>query len=186
VSTIDRRKADVTIAAPSLRRRTLRRGWWAVKVRQFRAYVGAAVAPSERAELASWLSSTQLALLETMPVADLRHGLDVVATLRDSGATDEDLLLAGLLHDAGKGRAVGLWPRVAWSLGERYGPWVWRVAGVLPGFAVALDRMRDHAARSAELAEQAGCSARTVDLILHQATPEDSDGVVLQLADEAN
>jgi hypothetical protein len=81
---------------------------------------------------------------------------------------------------------VGLWPRVAWSLGERYGPWVWRVAGVLPGFAAALDRMRNHAARSAELAERAGCSARTVDLILHQSTPADSDGAVLQLADEAN
>jgi hypothetical protein len=160
--------------------------WWAVKVRQFRAHVGAAVAPSERAELATWLSPAQLALFDAMPVADRRHGLDVVRTVRASGATDADLLIAGLLHDAGKGRAVGLWPRVAWSLGERYGPWVWRVAGVLPGFAVALDRMRGHAQRSAELAQQAGCSARTVDLIRHQAEPADSEGAVLQLADEAN
>jgi len=160
--------------------------WWAVKVRQFRAHVGAAVAPSERAELASWLTSAQLALFDTMPAADQRHGLDVVATLRASGTSNPDLMLAGLLHDAGKGPTVGLWPRVAWSLGERYGPWVWRVAGVLPGFPAALDRMWDHAARSAELAAQAGCSPRTVDLILHQSTPEDSDGAVLQLADEAN
>jgi hypothetical protein len=160
--------------------------WWAVKVRQFRAHVGAKVAPSERAELATWLSPAQLALFESMPVADQRHGLDVVGTLRASDATDPDLLVAGLLHDAGKGRAVGLWPRVAWSLGERYGPWVCRVAGVLPGFAVALDLMRDHAERSAELARQAGCSARTVDLIRHQAEPADVEGAVLQLADEAN
>jgi hypothetical protein len=160
--------------------------WWAVKVRQFRAHVGAAVAPSERAELASWLTPAQLALFDTMPAADQRHGLDVLATLRASGTANPDLLLAGLLHDAGKGRTVGLWPRVAWSLGERYGPWAWRAAGVLPGFAAALDRMRNHAARSSELAEQAGCSARTVDLILNQAAPEDSDGAVLRLADEAN
>jgi hypothetical protein len=160
--------------------------WWAVKVRQFRAHVGASVAPSERAELATWLSPAQLALFDAMPVADRRHGLDVAGTLRASGATDPHLLVAGLLHDAGKGRAVGLWPRVAWSLGERYGRWVWRVAGVLPGFAMALDRMRDHAERSAELARQAGCSARTVDLIRHQAEPADSAGAVLQLADEAN
>jgi hypothetical protein len=144
------------------------------------------VAPSERAELATWLSPAQLALFDAMPVADRRHGLDVVRTVRASGATDADLLMAGLLHDAGKGRAVGLWPRVAWSLGERYGPWVWRLASVLPGFAVALDRMRDHARRSAELAQEAGCSARTVDLIRHQAEPADSEGAVLQLADEAN
>jgi hypothetical protein len=160
--------------------------WWAVKVRQFRAHVGASGAPSERAELATWLSPAQLALFDAMPVADRRHGLDVAGTLRASGATDPDLLVAGLLHDAGKGRAVGLWPRVAWSLGERYGRWVWRVAGLLPGFAMALDRMRDHAERSAELARQAGCSARTVDLIRHQAEPADSEGAVLQLADEAN
>jgi hypothetical protein len=144
------------------------------------------VASSEQAELATWLSPAQQALFDAMPVADQRHGLDVVGTLRASDATDPDLLVAGLLHDAGKGRAVGLWPRVAWSLGERYGPWVWRVAGVLPGFAVALDLMREHAERSAELARQAGCSARTVDLIRHQAEPADSEGAVLQLADEAN
>ena len=162
------------------------RGWWATKLRQFRAHVRAAVAPSERAELATWLSAAQLALFDSMPVADRRHGLDVVGTLRASGTADHDLLLAGLLHDGGKGHAVGLWPRVAWSLGERYGSWIWRAARVLPGFATALDRMRDHAERSAELAQRAGCSPRTVDLIRHQAAPEDGDGVVLQLADEAN
>ena len=144
------------------------------------------MASAERAELATWLSPAQLALFDAMPVADRRHGLDVVGTLKASGATDTDLLTAGLLHDAGKGREVGLWPRVAWSLGERYGRWVWRLSGVLPGFAAALDRMRDHAQRSAELAQLAGCSGRTVDLIRHQAEPADSEGAVLQLADEAN
>jgi hypothetical protein len=144
------------------------------------------VSSSERTELVAWLTPDQLALFDSMPTADQRHGLDVVATLRASDATDPDLLVAGLLHDAGKGRAVGLWPRVAWSLGERYGLWVWRVTGMLPGFALALDLMRDHAERSAELARQAGCSARTVDLIRHQAEPADVEGAVLQLADEAN
>lgn len=144
------------------------------------------MAPSERAELAAWLTSAQLALFDAMPTADQRHGLDVLATIRASAMTDPDLLLAGLLHDAGKGRTVGLWHRVAWSLGERYGPWVWRLARILPGFAPALDRMRDHAERSAVLAHESGCSPRTVDLIRHQAAPEDGDGAVLQLADEAN
>ena len=144
------------------------------------------MAPSERAELAAWLTPAQLGLFDAMPAADRRHGLDVVATLRSSGAADPDLLLAGLLHDAGKGPTVGLWHRVAWSLGERYGSWVWRLVRPLPGFATALDRMRGHAERSADLAREAGCSPRTVELIRHQAAPEDGDGAVLRLADEAN
>ncbi len=144
------------------------------------------MAPSERAELTAWLTSAQLALFEAMPAADQRHGLDVVASLRSSGATDPDLVLAGLLHDAGKGRTVGLWHRVAWSLGERYGSWVWRLVRPLPGFAASLDRLRDHAELSADLARAAGCSLRTVHLIRHQAAPEDGDGALLRLADEAS
>jgi hypothetical protein len=127
-----------------------------------------------------------LALFDSMHVADRRHGLDVVATLRAEGQLDEGLLLAGLLHDAGKGD-TGLWPRVAYSLGQEYGSWIWRVAGVLAGFGSALSRLREHAEASARLAAAAGCSARTVELIRHQDAPRDGDaGERLRLADEAN
>src|ERR1700686_2113670 len=100
-----------------------RTSWWASRVRQFRAHVGARVLPAERADLATWLTREQLTVFDAMHTADRRHGLDVVATLRAGGATDPDLLLAGLLHDAGKGPTVGVWPRVVWSLGEEYGAW---------------------------------------------------------------
>ena len=40
-----------------------------------------------------------------MHVADQRHGLDVVATLRSEGVSDDEVLLAGLLHDCAKGDA---------------------------------------------------------------------------------
>ena len=160
--------------------------WWASKVRQFRSHVRAHVAPGERAALAGWVSPEQLALFDAMHVADRRHGLDVVATLRSQGVTDEEVLLAGLLHDAGKGR-TGVWPRVAYSLGEGYGAWVWRVAGILPPMDRAIERLRAHAETSARLAERAGASPRTVDLIRHQEAPVDPDaGRLLQLADEAN
>lgn len=160
--------------------------WWASKVRQFRSHLRARVAPTERADLAGWLTPPQLELYDTMHVADRRHGLDVVATLRADGVIDPDLLLAGLLHDAGKGH-TGVWPRVAYALGQAYGPWVWRVAALVPGFRVAIARLRDHAATSAELAAVAGCPARTVELIRHQDAPIDPvDGRRLQLADEAN
>ena len=162
-------------------------GWWGSKVRQFRAYVRARVTPGERAELETWLTGPEIALFERMHLADQRHGLDVVATLRADGVGERDVLVAGLLHDAGKGRQVGLWPRVAWSLGEALGPWVMAVPRHLPGFGPALDRLRDHAALSAALAAEAGCTERTVALIRDQAAPTDRDfGELLRLADEAN
>jgi hypothetical protein len=121
-----------------------------------------------------------------MHLADRRHGLDVVASLRDEGVADPDVLVAGLLHDAGKGD-TGVWPRVAFTLGQRYGPRVWRAASVLPGFGGALERLAAHADRSADLAAQAGCGPRTVELIRNQDAPTDPEfGEILRLADEAN
>lgn len=160
--------------------------WWAAKVRQFRAHLRASVGPAERSGLATWLTDAQLALFDGMHVADRRHGLDVVATLRADGVTDPEVLLAGLLHDAGKGQ-TGVWPRVAYSLGQAFGGWVPRAAGVAPGVAAALELLRDHAETSASLAAAAGCSPRTVELIRHQEAPVDPDaGRLLKLADEAN
>ena len=160
---------------------------WGSKVRQFRSHLGAQVRPDERAALVGWLTPAQLDLFDGMHVADQRHGLDVVATLRSSGTTDAELLLAGLLHDCAKGPTVGVLPRVAWSLGEAWGSWVVRLARWLPGFGGALDRLRDHAELSALMALEAGCSARTAGLIRHQADPiEPAAGELLRLADEAN
>jgi hypothetical protein len=145
------------------------------------------VGADERSALATWLSPAQLALFDGMHVADRRHGLDVVATLRAGGSADEELLLAGLLHDCAKGPRMGVVPRVAWSLGEAWGPWVWSLSGHLPGMADALERLRVHADASAELAARAGCTPRTVELIRHQAEPvEPTAGELLRLADEAN
>jgi hypothetical protein len=144
------------------------------------------VAPAERSELAAWISPRQLALFESMHPADRRHGLDVVASLRAAGVVSDDALIAGLLHDAGKGR-TGVWPRVAYSLGDRYGRGVWRIVAIVPGFGPALERLRTHAERSAELAAAAGCSPRTVELIRNQEVPVDLEfGPLLRLADEAN
>lgn len=160
--------------------------WWAAKVRQFRSHVRARVGSDERSALADWLTPAQIELFDSMHVADRRHGLDVVRTLRADGVADDEVLLAGLLHDAGKG-ATGVLPRVAFSLGQAYGSWVWRIAGLVPGWGAALRRLEGHAESSAVLAAEAGCSARTVELIRHQEAPVDPvAGRALQLADEAN
>ena len=121
-----------------------------------------------------------------MHVADRRHGLDVVASLRAEGVREPDVLVAGLLHDAGKGE-TGVWPRVAYALGSRYGAWILRLAALIPGVQAALERLRTHAETSASMAAAAGCSPRTVELIRHQDAPIDPvAGRQLQLADEAN
>ena len=145
----------------------------------------ARVSTGERRAVAAWTRPAELALFDGMHVADRRHGLDVVAHLRRAGVTDRDVLAAGLLHDCSKGN-TGVGPRVAWSLGEAFGPWVVALAARVPGWRVALDRLRNHAESSAALAEGAGLPARAVDLVRYQAEPRDPEyGLLLLAADEA-
>ncbi len=161
--------------------------WWASKARQLGRHVVARVRPDERAALAEWLTPVQLALFDGMPVADRRHGLDVVTALRGAGVGDPEVLQAGLLHDCGKGPTIRLWHRVAWSLGELLGTWVHGLAARLPGGGDAMARLRDHAERSAELARAAGCTPRTAALILGAAEPDDRAALAaLHAADEAS
>jgi hypothetical protein len=160
--------------------------WWADKTRQVVGHLRARVAPDERDEVAGWLSPAELALFDAMHVADRRHGLDVVARLRADGVGERDVLVAGLLHDCAKGDTSVL-PRIAYSLGQRYGAWIWRVAGFVPGWGSALRRLRVHAEASAAAVERAGGSPRTVELIRHQENPVDPiAGEQLRLADEAS
>jgi hypothetical protein len=166
--------------APSTARR-----WWTGKVGRFLSFVFGRVSAEERAELGRTLTPAQAALFAAMPRADQRHGLDVASALRRAGfGQDHDLIVAGLLHDAGKGPTVGLWHRITWSLGQRYGFGIVDVAARLPGARPVFDRLRNHARLSAELARDAGASERTVDLIGEQADPQDPAARVLQLADE--
>ena len=160
--------------------------WWGGKARQLARHLAARVRPVERAALGEWLMPAQRALFEGMPVADQRHGFDVVAALRGAGVADRDVLLAGLFHDAGKGCSIRLWHRVAWSLGELLGSWVHRLAARLPGGAEAMARLRDHEVRSAELARAAGCSERTSALILGDAAGDGAALAALHAADEAS
>jgi hypothetical protein len=159
--------------------------WWASKARQFRAHLLARVTAEERRALAAWARPAELALFDGMHVADRRHGLDVVAYLRRSGVSDRDVLAAGLLHDCGKGN-TGWPPRVAWSLGERYGSWITGAAARIPGWAGTMARLRDHAQRSADALEAAGLPPFAVALVREQDAPTDpAYGRMFHAADEA-
>ncbi len=160
--------------------------WWAGKIRQTKRHLLARVPARERDALAAWVSPPQLAVFDSMHVADRRHGLDVVAALRAGGTTDPEELLAGLLHDAGKGN-TGLVPRVIFSLGQARLGWIERAATRVPRMRRALERLHDHPEVSARMAETAGCAPRTVELIRWQSDPRDPEaGERLRLADEAS
>jgi len=160
--------------------------WWATKARQFGLHLFGRVRPAERAALAGWLTPAELDLFDRMHRADRRHGVDVVRDLRAAGVTDREVLVAGLLHDCGKG-SIGVWPRVAYALGDAYGPVVRAAVRRLPGMASTVDVLADHPAGSAEMLAAAGCSARTVELVRWQDAPRDPEfGRLLKLADEAN
>jgi hypothetical protein len=162
-----------------------RSSWWARKARQLRTHLAARVAPEERRSLVAWARPAELALFDAMHVADRRHGLDVVAYLRRAGVTERDVLAAGLLHDCGKGD-TGAGPRVAWSLGERFGPRVLRLSARLPGWRDAMARLRDHAEASAVAPEDLGLPARAVALVREQENPSDPQfGRLFHAADEA-
>ena len=165
---------------------TRQAAWWRSKTRQFRTHVQARVSNAEKAELAGWLTDAQLRLFDAMHVADRRHGLDVVASLRAEGVDDREVLLAGLLHDCGKGDA-GVISRIAHSLAQAYGGWIVRAAAVIPTLRAELRRLAVHAETSAALARDAGCSARTIELIRDQERPRDPEfGALMKMADEAN
>ena len=176
---VARRAGTMAIRPGSMR-------WWTTKARQTGGHLFARVSPDERAALAGWLTPAQLELFDRMHVADQRHSLDVVAALRAAGEPEPDVLVAGILHDAGKGD-TGVVPRILYSLGQIGIGWPMQIARLLPPAAASLDRIAAHAETSARLAAAAGCSARTVELIRWHVAPRDPEaGERLRAADEAS
>ena len=158
------------------------------RVTQFFGHLTARVS-SDDAELARQiLPSGAWPLFSGMPVADRRHGLDVVARLLASGWDDRELLAAALLHDAAKGRHMRLWHRVGGVLLEAFAPSLLRrLASADPGSArYAWHLYLHHPDLSGRAALEAGCSARTAAFIRGSASGADAPAAAaLHAADEA-
>ena len=111
------------------------------------------------------------------PDGDRRHAERTAAILRARGA-DEDLVLAGFLHDVAKPEDTRIWHRIAGALlpaGARR-----RLARGDGVFA----RYLDHARLGAEEARRRGASVRVVSLIArHHETPVTGEERMLHEAD---
>jgi hypothetical protein len=149
------------------------------RVRQFARAAGSWVRPSQidAALVGRYLSPAGMELFRAMPRYDQRHALAVFHTLRAGGQEEPDLLVAALLHDTGKtlhpAGGVHLWHRVATVLLRSLSPeLVEQIGQDQPGsWRQPFFVQQHHAAISAELAEQVGCTARTVELIRRHEEP---------------
>jgi hypothetical protein len=140
------------------------------------AHVRASIGAEEVAHAHRLLSGRLVPLFDAMPVADRRHGLDVSARLLAAGHDDGDLLAAALLHDAGKGRRMRLWHRVAGVLLEAFAPRVLRrLANQDPAsWRHPFHLYLHHAELSAELVLAAGGTQRTAEFIRGTAGGDDA------------
>jgi hypothetical protein len=176
------------------------------RVSQFFRALVAWVPKRELGLLSEYLTPLQTELFLQMPRCDQRHGLDVFYALRIKQHDDHDLLVAALLHDVGKrgnvlslskGGRLRLWHRVFIVLIEALRPQLLdRLAREEPhSWRYPFFVHQHHPELGAELAQAAGCSPATVELIRRHQEPlasnplitrQDKLLAVLQEADGVN
>ena len=158
------------------------------------------MSPQEIDRAALSVSPQGVALFLRMTRRDQRHSLDVQQSLLNAGHDQPDLLAAALLHDVAKtaqpGRRLKLSHRVAVVLMQAIKPgWVEQVARSDPDdWRYPFYLHLHHPEMGARLAQEAGCSELSADLIRrHQvklnAPPVDEEDQLLawlQAADDAN
>jgi HD domain len=158
------------------------------RVRQFFGALRPRVDAVERADGYRYLNDAQRAVFESMMLRDQEHGLAVYRRVRATGAPDDDeLFVAALLHDCGKGR-VALWQRVAYVLLGTLAPGLRRrVASEHgAGWRRAFWRLLHHPELGAGMVARTGADPDTIRMIREQdADSPDQRLALLQAADEA-
>jgi len=145
------------------------------RVRQLLRAIAAQVTEEEQGLLRRYLPPPAVQVFHTLPGQDQRHSLDVFRALLRDGESDPDLLVAALMHDAGKtGAGLTVFHRTAIVLLAAAHPtWLRRLADSrLLGRRNPFWRHLHHAQVGAELMQAAGCSEATVWLIRHHHDPE--------------
>lgn len=143
--------------------------------RFFRGLRGS-LSPAEQRAVHELLRPAELRLFETLQGRERRHALDVLAWLRANASPSDDLLVAALLHNTGKG-ALHAHERILHVLLLQFAPGLHaRLADPDGGrLARALAAQRDHPARGATQLVAIGCSPRVCELVRrhHDASPGD-------------
>ncbi|MYD65279.1 MAG: HD domain-containing protein [Chloroflexi bacterium] len=143
--------------------------------RFFRGFRGT-LTPAERQTVEALLGPEELRCFRALQGREQRHAVDVLRHLEGHGSPSDDLLVAALLHNVGKGR-VRLHERVAYTLLTMFTPRLLaRVAAPDGrGFRRAMAAQRDHPAIGAEALAAIGVRPRVVELVRghHDASADD-------------
>lgn len=154
------------------------------RIRQF-AHAGRRPSPDDLALARAWLALPLLDLFLAQHPRDVVHGASTARLLLEGGHGAPDLVVAGFVHDVGKGSQRRLdrvaYVLAAWAGLER------RLAADHSRFALrrAVFRSLHHSERGAAMLEAAGATARVVDLTRrhHDLAGPDAMLVLLQRAD---
>ncbi len=136
------------------------------RARQLRRTLAPGITAADLRVAEAVLGNDLYTLFAAMQQADQRHCLDVYQKLRAEGEDDAEVLVAALVHDAGKGggsaRRIRTWHRVAYV-----------ALGLLPSGALdriargdgGLARLHRHGEATLRLVRRAGASEGVVGLL---------------------
>ena len=161
---------------------------WHTRVRQVWAGLRPSPDPDEAGFTARWLTPRTRPVFDRLAIHDRRHLVAVARELEHLDLDNDDLIVAGLLHDIGKANdrdQVTLVDRILRVFLGRVAP------GFLERFArpngIGIRRRLylalHHARLGAVLAEQNGCSERTVWLIKNHDVSDPTDPDLRRLAE---
>jgi len=152
--------------------------------RFFRGFRGT-LTPDEARTVEALLGPRELRCFRALQGREQRHAVDVLRHLEAHDAPSEDLRVAALLHNVGKGR-VRLYERVAYTLLAMFAPGLLDRVAVPEGrgFRGAMAAQRDHPTLGAELLARLGVRPRVVELVRgHHDDSADGDAELAALID---
>lgn len=150
------------------------------RVRQFTRGLRPHLAPSEVVEARERLTPEEFRLFLHARPRDRRHSMDLFHLLLRQGVNgrppSEEVLVAALLHDVGKGE-IDTWHRVAFVVLDGVSPALVSLLASRQGarWRRALWRLRHHGALSAEMLRRVGASSRVVAIVEAHTQPDSDD-----------